>query len=396
MVYSTDSARSRKAHKPQKPDKDFPLFPHANGQWARKVKGKIRFFGVWANPQAALELWITEKDDWLAGRDPRVSRHPHGITVADLGYKFCQAKERKVTAGELSPLTMKEYKNTAKRLILAFGEKTPVSSLATGDFEKLRASIAEQWGPIRLGNEINRVRSIFKYGVENNLIPKAISFGSEFKRPSRKIIRRLAAQTRDGKLFSASEIKGLLKIANVQLRAMILLGLNAAFGNEDLARLPFSAIDLKTGWTTYPRPKTGADRKAKLWPETVKAIKSYLGERAEPKDPANAEFVFLTVNGNSWAASDYGTTLTHEMDKLLDKLKIKRPGLGFYSLRRSFRTVADECRDDSAVRLVMGHAHTDGDMSQYYVLKIENERLEAVAEHVHAWLFTKPKKCGEK
>lgn len=386
MAHSTDSSRSHKGIKPKKPDKAFPLYSHANGQWARKIKGSTRFFGGWDNPQAALERWLDEKDDWLAGRDPRSNRD--GITVAELGYKFCQAKERKVMAGELSPLTMREYKMTAKRLILAFGEKTPVASLMATDFEKLRASIAKTWGPIRLGNEINRVRGIFRYGLESQLIPKAVIFGPEFKRPSRKIIRRLASETKGGKLFTASEINDLLGIASTQLRAMILLGINIAYGNEDLARLPFKAIDLKNGWASFPRPKTGADRKAKLWPETITAIQAYLAERTAPKNPANADIVFITVSGNSWAADDYGTSLTHEMDKLLGKLKIKRPGLGVYSLRRTFRTVADACRDDSAVRLVMGHSHDDGDMSQYYVLRIDDARLEAVATHVRQWLMT--------
>ena len=72
----------------------------------------------------------------------------------------------------------------------------------------------------------------------------------------------------------ASEIRQLLDIAPVQIKAMILLGVNAAFGNNDVASLPLSAIDLELGWIDYPRPKTGIARRCPLWTETVEALEA--------------------------------------------------------------------------------------------------------------------------
>ena len=57
--------------KPEKPHKDYPLYSHRNGQWAKKIRGKTHFFGPWIDPQTALEKWLDEKDDLLAGRVPR-------------------------------------------------------------------------------------------------------------------------------------------------------------------------------------------------------------------------------------------------------------------------------------------------------------------------------------
>ena len=48
--------------KPKKPHPDYPLYAHRSGQWAKKVRGRTRFFGKWADPEAALQKWVAEKD----------------------------------------------------------------------------------------------------------------------------------------------------------------------------------------------------------------------------------------------------------------------------------------------------------------------------------------------
>src|SRR5262249_54915226 len=60
-------------------------------------------------------------------------------------------------------------------------------------------------------------------------------------------------------------------------------------------------------------------------------------------------------------------------------------GIGFYTLRHVFRTVADAARDPVAIDLIMGHS--DPSMGGHYRERIEDSRLLAVAEHVRQWLF---------
>ena len=43
---------------------------------------------------------------------------------------------------------------------------------------------------------------------------------------------------------------------------MILLGVNAGFGNNDVATIPTAALDLTGNWVTFARPKNGIPRPA--------------------------------------------------------------------------------------------------------------------------------------
>jgi integrase len=208
---------------------------------------------------------------------------------------------------------------------------------------------------------------------------------TDFKRPSKKDFR--VQRARQGpRLFTAGEIRRMLDAAGVQLRAMLLLAINAGFGNSDCGNLPLSAVDLGKGIIDFPRPKTGLPRRCVLWPETVEAIKKALANRPEPKKEEHAGLVFLTRCGDSWHTGTTDGPLSWETSKLLRKLGINgRHRLGFYCIRHTFRTVADEAKDQPAADFIMGHEVPH--MSAVYRETISDARLKAVTDHVHAWLF---------
>jgi integrase len=165
-----------------------------------------------------------------------------------------------------------------------------------------------------------------------------------------------------------------------------LLGINCGFGNADCGRLPLSALDLDSGWVSYPRPKTGIDRRCPLWPETAESLREALAKRPQPKSEEHAGLVFVTQRGLAWAKDTNDCPVAKETAKLLRRLGLSgKKGLGFYTLRHTFRTVADEARDQPAADFIMGHEVPH--MSSVYRETISDARLKAVADHVRAWLF---------
>jgi integrase len=181
---------------------------------------------------------------------------------------------------------------------------------------------------------------VFNYATKNGLIDKPQRFGDGFERPSKKAML-LNKAARGPKTFQADELRKLIGAATQPMKAMLLLGVNGGLGNNDIALLPMTALDLKANWMVYPRPKTGIMRRIPLWPETVKALQGWIAKRPVPKDEADAELVFLTARGVSWGRSINDRPITHECRKLIDKLGIIG-GRGFYGCRHTFEKVGGE------------------------------------------------------
>jgi integrase len=371
----------RKVSKP----KDFPLYLHRSGQWAKKIRGRVRYFG--ADQDAALEKWCKQKDDLLAGREPEDGS---GLTVGRLANLFLESKQLLVNSGEINQRTWNEYKAITDRVVPVLGPGRLVANLRPADFERLRSGFAKTHGAVSLHNDITRARVLFNYAFERGLIEVPVKYGDGFDKPSRTVLRR-ARQARPPRMFEASEIRQLQSKASTQLKAMILLGINCGLGNTDCAMLPATALDLKHGWLDFPRPKTGIGRRCPLWPETVAALRMVLETRREPKDPAHKDRVFITRCRVPWESKSKSKTdnpVSKETRKVLNDVGIRRLGLGFYALRHTFQTIGEEARDKDAVRSIMGHAEASNDMSAVYNEKpVDDARLLAVTNHVHNWLF---------
>jgi integrase len=398
--HSTPSTPAAKPTKPAKPYPEFPLFPHPMGYWAKKIRGKMHYFGPWADPDAALAKYLEQKEALHAGKKPRPDLDT--LTLKQLANHFLNHKKNQVEAGELSTRMWADYRLCADVLVDRFGKQRIVADIDTDDFAELRVALAKRWGPVTLGNFIQRVRSVFKYAYESGLLDGPMRFGPGFARPSKKTLR-LDRAKKGNRMLEADEIRRALDAAGSPLKAMILLGINCGFGNADCGTLPLTALDVTGRWVNFPRPKTGIPRRCPLWPETVEAIREALSKRPEPKDQAHVGLVFVTKYGGTWVkatgaprADDTPTAadnpISKEMRKLLDGLGING-SRNFYALRHAFETIGGEVKDQIAVDHIMGHARDD--MASVYRERIGDERLKAVTDHVGAWLFAPPKKIAE-
>jgi len=373
--------------KPQKPYADFPLFAHATKRWAKKIRGKTHYFGPWDDPLGALQRFQEQRDDLFAGRKPR-SFEKDGVTVRDLCNQFLTDRQHRLDAGELVQRTWNEYHRSCSFLLTELGRDRLVEDLRSEDFVQLRKVLTKNRGPVALGNEVSRIRVVFNFAFEAELVERPIRFGPSFKRPSNRVLRQERAK-KPKKRFSADAIQLLIRNASPQMAAMIYLGINCGLGNGDIGRLEHSGVDLKSRWLDFPRPKSGMPRTCPLWTETVAALERALAIRTEPRQGVNQNLVFVTKYGSSWYKSTSDNPISQEFRKLLKSTEVYQKGVGFYALRHTFETEAGESRDQVAVDHIMGHVPSANDMSAVYREGISKERLKRVTDHVNAWLFAK-------
>jgi integrase len=372
-------ANSTWGKRPAKPYDGFPLRWHATGYWCKKIRGKLHYFGPrYGTWQEALEEYQRDRDDLHAGRKPR-DRDDNAATVRYLCNAFLTDRKHRLEAGELTQRSFNDYHTTCQRLVDEFGAGRRVDDLKPAEFLELRSKLAEGWAPTTLGNEIQRIRVVFNFAFDAQLIDTPIRYGPSFKKPSRRVIRQYR-QGKGKRLFSADQIRDLIDIAPTQIRAMILLGVNCGLGNRDIGLLEKRHI--VDGWLDYPRPKTTVERRCPLWPETIVALRLVEKER---NGHGPDHLIFATRHARPWSTDSKADPIAREFGKLLKVLDIYRPGLSFYALRHTFETIAGEAKDQVAVDAIMGHERSD--MASVYREAISDERLEAVADHVRSWLF---------
>jgi integrase len=395
MTTRSVSGGKKKVTKPAKPRKDFPLFPHDCGQWAKKVRGKLHYFGVWDHPLAAEKEWERQKLALLEGRDPDESIV--GDSVGWLCDAFMDAKQVRLDRGELAKNTLDEYHAMCKTIAGHFGKGRRLDSLRPADFDRYRSTLPDTWGPTTINNHLRLVRVLFKYANDIEATEREIRYKLGLTSVPKPVVRK-HQQKQHAKEFTVAEVWSLYNAAAQPMKAFILLGLNAAYGTADIGRLRIDQIDFKKNWLGEPRGKTGIARGCWLWPETVAAIREAIEEKPYTTNERLEPLAFITRRHQPWCEDgSKSRPLTLAFGKLKTEVGIDKTHVGHYSLRHTFATIASDARDPEAVDYVMGHK--EGSMRANYREGIDQKRVKAVCQHVRKWFLAgkpKAKKGGAK
>ena len=350
----------------------FPLTLHPTGQYCKKICGKMYYFG--RDKQQALQLYYQQSSSLHAGQG-RSAALEAGLTLKALCNLYLDYQNKQLAAGEIKYAHFYDLQRYLGAFLQQAGPNRLVSDIRTVDIQQFRAKlIADGLAPNTINPRLQAVKAVFNWALDNEVIDRG---------PNLRAVKGLKKRKVKRQTFTRDEIRRLYGLANTQMKAMILLGLNCGFGCTDCGELRWDHLNLDEGQVHYPRGKTGVARNMALWPETVEAIKTV---------PRRGELVFYTKYGNPWVqqttpGKNPDRALSKEFSKLMRKANIAtEKGTGFYTLRRTAATIAGNTGDVFAVQGILGHADTK--MASTYVQDITPQTNRAI-QHTREWFNQK-------
>jgi len=356
----------------------FPLTLHTTGQYCKKVKGKIYYFG--SDRKEALQRYL-DQATYLHGPQENVQQKPTEahMTLKQLCDMYLKYQYSKLQANDLTASHHNEQIGSLNKLMAFMGQSRKINSISTLDLQNYKRKLQKSYGSVcRLNLHISIMKALFHWARKNDILENI---------PNIDAISRGKIIHQERFTFNSEQITQVLSVADVKMQAMIWLGLNCGFGCTDCAELKWADLDLVNDRVNLPRRKTGISRDLPLWPETVDALE---------KIPRIGKLVFYTSRGNPYIQTllksdgngngKYTTlnAITTKFSRLIRKSGLDVPkGTGFYSLRRTAATFAARSGDPFAVQRLLGHA--DLQMATRYVQDV-SEQTDRVIQNSRMYI----------
>jgi len=347
----------------------FPLTLHKTGQFCKKIRGKLHYFGN--DKKKAMERYLERAAYLHTGKVNKSDSPLQTMTLKTLCNLYLDYQNSRVQAEEISVRHYADEVDSLKKLARFLGSNLCVSEITALDLQNYKRNLNKSYSQNRINLNLAIMKAMFHWAKKNDVL-NAI--------PNIDAVSKVKLIRKEKQTFTIEQIKKLIENADLQMRAMILLGLNCGFGCTDCAELQWSNLDLNHSRVDFPRRKTGISRNLLLWPETVEALTKLTNSR---------ELVFYTAFGNPWVRTikkkdENGTekyihddAISKKFCKLLKQAGIAVvKGVGFYTLRRTAATLAARSRDPFAVQKLLGHA--DLKMASVYVQDVSEQTDRAI------------------
>ena len=205
----------------------FPLTLHPTGQYCKKINGKIYYFGT--NKKQALKRYL-DQATYLHGYPCAATKGSDGsMPLRQLCDLYLGYQHARVRAGAITGRHYADQVKSLNKLMSFLGKGRRIRTISTLDLQNYKRQLQNAHSTAQRPNShIGTMKAMFHWARRNDILERI---------PNVDTISKDRIVHRQRYTFDSNEITKLLSRANVQMRAMIWLGLNCGFGCMDCAQL---------------------------------------------------------------------------------------------------------------------------------------------------------------
>ena len=110
------------------------------------------------------------------------------MTLGEAANRFLNAKKEAAESGTITDRTFREYQGSTSRFVAMVGRDFPLSSVGPDHFSRFKTQRSKSLNLIAIGNEVSRVRSLFRWLYGSDILKSPPRFGPDFKKPGERVL----------------------------------------------------------------------------------------------------------------------------------------------------------------------------------------------------------------
>lgn len=260
--------------------------PHASGQAYCRIDGKFHYLGKYGSPESR-GRYKAVLDEWRARQGGEVRWL---VTINELCLKFDEWAEAEYRRDDGTPTG--EYRNLrdAVRHLVRLHGRTRVCEFGPLKLKQVRQAMVDA-GMVRtnINRQVDRVRRVFSWGVENELVPAEVLHALREVAGLRAGRKHGAKESEPVGPVSQADVAGTLPHLPATVRAMVQLQLLTGARPGEICNLRPCDVEKLAGatdglWLYKPaQHKTkhrGKERRIYIGPQGQAVLRAFLEGRA--------------------------------------------------------------------------------------------------------------------
>jgi len=140
----------------------FPLTLHPTGQYCKKIKGKIYYFG--SDKKQALEKYLDQATYLHGGRNLIQKASNGNMSLKELCDLYLKYQHSKVLANDLTARHHNDQIGSLGKLMAFLGQGRKVKSISTLDLQNYKRRLQKSYGSVcRLNLHISIMKALFHW-----------------------------------------------------------------------------------------------------------------------------------------------------------------------------------------------------------------------------------------